>query len=103
MLYRLDYHPSGAAVQDPLLMRDYLAHHMATARAYAIVAAGEQGEDVLVTRIGKAGALKPTLLVHPDGSASRPPGSRPVSERDDCKKDSGQTCFCAPCRAARRK
>lgn len=102
MLYRLDFHPDGVAVHDPLLGGDYLARHMSTARAYAAVAAGEERRDVLVTRIGKGGHLKATLIIHPDGSASRPPGSKPVSERDDCKKGSGQTCFCSPCRAARR-
>lgn len=101
-MYRLDYLNAGPVTD--FTNRDYLCKHMATARNVASERAQLMSRQVLITRIGKAGSLKPTLVANPDGTFSRPPGSEPVSEREDCKAGNaeGLACFCTPCRAARR-
>lgn len=101
-LYRLDFIDASGrpadAVRDPI-MGDVLTRHMTTARARAIQAAQLAKRDVLITRIGKAGQMRPSLVVHPDGSASRPPGMG----GEDCKAGQGKgPCFCLNCRATRR-
>lgn len=103
MMYRLDY-MSGKTftpVKD-FGGRDLLCMHMATARNAASEHAEIFKKPVLITRIGKSGALKPSLVANPDGSFSRPPDSMPVNEREDCKAGTDVPCFCSPCRAARR-
>jgi hypothetical protein len=40
-------------------------------------------------------------VVRPDGSLT-PPAGASVVEREKCRSDEG-TCFCTPCRAARRE
>lgn len=106
LMYRLDYLTvDGKENLEPVkdfTGRDFLCQHMATARNVA----GERAElftrPVLITRIGKSGALKASLVAHPDGSFTRPPDSAPVNEREDCKAGTDVTCFCSPCRAQRR-
>ena len=100
-MYRLDYLSSGAAVKD-FTGRDFLCQHMKTAREQAAIFAIKGAEAVLITRIGKSGVLKATLVARPDGTFARPPGSKAANEREDCKAGTGETCFCSPCRAARR-
>lgn len=80
----------------------YICAHMATARSVAENVAVWIQESILITRVGKNGALKPTLVANPDGTFSRPPGTEPVSEREDCKAGTDEVCFCSPCRAERR-
>lgn len=80
-----------------------LTRHMTTARKHATTAAARARQDVLITRIGKAGALRPSLIVQADGGSRRPPGTRPANERDECKRENGETCFCPSCRAERRQ
>lgn len=102
-MLRADYLNSDGsreAVIEPLTGEPYEAHHMTTAREYARIVAAEDERDVLIWRVASE---KGALVIHPDGSASRPPDSNPVSARDDCVKRSGRTCFCAPCRAARKE
>lgn len=96
MLYRLDYLNADGTVRGPV--RDFLSRHMTTARKRATEAAAEAELSVQVTRIGKAGQTKATLVIRPDGGAERPAGTR----GEDCKRNSGQTCFCRDCRAQRR-
>lgn len=103
-MYRLDY-MSGEALSPvkDFTNRDLLCMHMATARNAASERAQTFKKPVLITRIGKSGVLKASLVAHPDGSFTRPPDSKPVNEREDCKAGvEGVTCFCSPCRAARR-
>lgn len=106
-MFRLDYLTVDGENLEPVKdfsNRDYLCQHMATARNVASEYAALHNKPVLITRIGKSGALKPTLLANPDATFSRPPGSAPINEREDCKAGSaeGAVCFCTPCRAARR-
>ncbi len=73
-LYRLDYAtPTGqilAPVKDSIMTSsDYLSRHAQTARRKAVELSTAPGEDrcVLITRIGKSGQTKPTMLVLPGG------------------------------------
>lgn len=106
-MFRLDYlNPDGTTdepVVDVIMGGVFFRRHMATARQYASTTAQLTDRAILITRIVKAGQLKPSLVALPDGSFQRPPGSRPASEREDCRRDSGLPCFCSPCRAARRR
>jgi hypothetical protein len=79
-----------------------LTQHMATARVHAKLAALRAECDVLITRIGKAGQLRATLVIHPDGSASPPPQAK-TDPRSTCVRREGKTCFCPTCRAERRE
>lgn len=105
-LYRLDYIDTNGEKTGPvegwhigiLPTGDVLTRHMTTARARAVEAAKRAECDVLVSRIGKAGAIRAALVVQPDGRARRPGGM----SGEDCKRDSGQACFCRNCRAGRR-
>lgn len=101
MLYRLDYlnedGSTGAAVKH--LGRDFLSRHMTTARAFAVSQAESERRAILVTRIGKGGQMRPTLVIKADGTASKPGGM----SGEDCVADKGRTCFCRNCRAARRR
>lgn len=103
MLYRLDYlnedGSTGEAVPDPILGGDFLCRHMTTARSHAMPLAKVNGRAILVTRIGKAGQMRPSLVIQPDGTATRPGGMA----GEDCKAGKGQgACFCRNCRASRR-
>jgi hypothetical protein len=113
-MYRLDYIDSDGRTIAPVLgseiarlslgasNRDVLTMHAATARKYAREAAELSGRDVLITRIVGAGTMKPSAVVHPDGSGSRPPGTRAANPREDCKRATGEHCWCSACRAERR-
>jgi hypothetical protein len=104
-MYRLDYVDGGSvrgADIDILPTGDVLTAHMTTARTHALQAARRAGRAVLISRIDKAGRLRSALVIRPDGSASRPEDKRPMNARSDCKRDSGETCFCQACRAERR-
>ena len=102
MLYRLDYHDgTREAVRDPVIGGDLITRHMATARSRAIELSERDDRPIQISRISGAGAMKPTLIVNPDGRCSRPAGTK-APAREDCKRDSGQPCFCSPCRAERR-
>jgi hypothetical protein len=113
-MFRLDYIDASGRIIAPVLgseidtlsigasAADVLTMHAATARKHARAAAERSGHDVLITRIVGGGRLKPSSVVKPDGSNGRPPGSRPASRREDCKRDSGQRCFCTACRAERK-
>lgn len=112
MLYRLDYIDTNGKTTGPVQgwhvglatgRTDVLTRHAQTARTHATNAARRAEVPVLVTRIGKAGAMKPSFIVHPDGSSTRPPGTRAADPREDCKRSTGQRCFCTACRAERRR
>jgi hypothetical protein len=102
MLYRLDYIDASGREVGPVKNTtgdDFLSRHMSTARKRAIEAAGERELSVQVTRIGKAGQTRPTLIVRPDGGAEPP-----RQARSDCKAGPGKPpCFCRNCRAERRR
>lgn len=102
MLFRLDYlnddGSTAEAVPDPFLRGDFLSSHMTTARRAAIHRAAEAGRAILVSRIGKGGHVRPSLVILADGTASRPGGM----DGGNCVRDSGRTCFCRNCRATRR-
>lgn len=108
MLYRLDYLDTDGDITGPVLCwhvgtfpptSDVLTRHMTTARERAIQAAAKWECDVLVTRIGKSGQLRPSLVLAPDGTARKPGGMT----GEDCKAGPGQPpCFCRNCRAGRR-
>lgn len=106
-LYRLDYIETGTSsentepVRDPVIGGDLLTRHMTTARSRAIELSAKDGRAIQITRIAGAGLMKVTLIVEPDGRCRRPAKSKPVA-REDCKRDSGQPCFCSPCRAERK-
>lgn len=86
-LYRLDYAtPTGqilAPVKDRIMTSsDYLSRHAQTARRHAIELSTAEGEDrcILITRIGKSGQTKPTMLVLPGGRVVYTDGrGRPAS------------------------
>jgi hypothetical protein len=99
-LYRLDYLNDDGTTAEPV--PTFLSRHMTTARSAAIAAA-KRGRAILITRIGKAGALKATLIIMPDGTAKRPPNTKSTDRGGDCRKDSGVACFCTACRADRRE
>src|ERR1043165_3125074 len=109
-MFRLDYIQSDGRTIAPVLgsevgilpTGDVLTRHMTTARGHARRAAELSGKDVLITRIVGAGTMKPSAVVHPDGSGSRPPGTRAANPREDCKRASGERCWCSACRAERR-
>lgn len=101
MLYRLDY-TDGMAVRDPIFGGDCLSYHMTTARRCGTEAAKTAGVPVVITRISGAGQMKATLVANPDGTFSRPPGSRAASAREDCIGGGARTCWCSPCRASRQ-
>ena len=121
MLYRLDYCDTDGRATGAVKGRDIgilptgdvLTRHMTTARQRAIQAAAPtayapDGRRVLITRIDRAGRLRPSLVIRPDGSATTPPGM--ASTRDTCRAvgrpgtptDDGGACFCSACRAARK-
>lgn len=105
MLYRLDFIDSEGRAADPVqtLGRDFLSRHMTTARAYARAEAAATERAILITRIGKSGQMRPTLVIHPDGLSTRPQGTRTTGAGGDCTATpDGPPCFCANCRAARR-
>jgi hypothetical protein len=81
-------------------VRDRTFLHSTTARKQAVFDAYETGKPVQIGRM-RNGKLTGAYIVHPDGRVTRPLGAKPVSEREDCKAPA--TCFCSPCRAARRK
>jgi hypothetical protein len=102
MLYRLDYFDgSREAVRDPVIGGDLITRHMATARRRAIELSERDDRPIQISRISGAGLMKPTLIVNPDGRCSRPTGTKPTTEREDCKRERG-ACFCTACRAERR-
>lgn len=102
MLYRLDYlnddGSTAEAVRGVLTCGDLLCRHMTTARSAAIGLAQDHSRAILVSRIGKAGQVRPSLVVKPDGSCTRPGGMK----GEDCVRDNGRTCYCRNCRASRR-
>lgn len=93
-LYRLDYE-DGRPVENSI-GRDFICAHMQTARERAIQQAMLEQLSITVTRIGKSGRLRPTLLVMPDGACVPPEAMRP----EGCKYP--EVCFCANCRARRK-
>lgn len=97
-LYRLDY-VDGEPVEAIPGIGVFLSHHMMAARRFALTRADLDGRAIQITRINDAGQLKPTLIVNPDGTCSKPPGV----DGGDCRAESGVTCFCANCRAQRRR
>jgi hypothetical protein len=113
-LFRLDYIDADGTITDPVRgsdievltlaasSEDILTYHMTKAREYAKDAASAYNTSVQIAGIIKGGVIKPRLIIHPDGSATRPGGTKPGREQDDCKAQSGQPCFCPPCRAKRR-
>lgn len=111
MMYRLDYcdttgRATGAvrgADLGILPTGDVLTRHMTTARQRAIQAANRAECDVLISRIGKSGNIKPSLIVSRDGRAKRPPGMKAASGTRECRAGLGLgACFCDNCRASRR-
>jgi hypothetical protein len=105
-LYRLDYLNDDGTTAEPVtnfVGSDFLARHMTTARGAAIEVAAKRGRAILITRIGKAGALRATLIIMPDGTAKRPPNTKSTDRAGDCRKGSGVACFCTACRADRRE
>lgn len=102
MLYRLDYHDGDReAVRDPMMIgSDLITRHMSTARGRASEEARESGRAILITRIGKAGAMKPSLIVEPSGKCRRPDGTKATGQ--GCSRASGKACFCPACRAERK-
>lgn len=109
-LYRLDYIDTEGNVTGPVRGRDLgilptgdvLTRHMSKARERAIQAANRAECDVQITGIVKSGILKPRLILDRHGRARKPLGTRAARDRDDCKRGTGQTCFCPPCRAERK-
>lgn len=96
-LFRLDFE-GGEPVQNST-GRDFICAHMQTARERAIQTAGITGRSVVITRIGKGGQLRPSLIARPDGSCAKPPGVK----GETCTANQGRgACFCRNCRAARR-
>jgi hypothetical protein len=78
---------------------DFMSRHMTTARTRAVEVAAETQRRVLISRIGSAGQLRPSLVIHPDGTAHRPNGMA----GEDCQDGPGKPpCFCQNCRARRR-
>ncbi len=67
--------------------------HMSTARREALARASEHCITVEVCLNGV-----PMLVVLPNGTTLPPEGRRDPN----CRRDSGQACFCANCRAGRR-
>jgi hypothetical protein len=102
-LYRLDYVSPERPVRDPVIGGDLLTRHMQTARRRAIEIAAEDGEAILISRIAGSGSMTATLVVEADGRTHRPPGTKPAVPREDCKRHTGATCFCTPCRRERRE
>jgi hypothetical protein len=114
-LFRLDYIDTNGKVTGPVRGRDIgvltlaassddiLVTHMQTARRHALDAARRAECDVQIAGIIKGGIIKPRLIVRPDGSASKPHGTRAGRTQDECKRDSGERCFCPACRAERRR
>ncbi len=105
MLYRLDYlndDGSQEPVRDPILGGDFICRHMTTARARATTVATRDERRVQITRIVGAGSMKATLVIGPDGTATRPSGTRAV-ERENCTRATDDPCFCTACRADRRE
>jgi hypothetical protein len=104
-LYRLDYVDEQGAIQvsvaNDIDGRDFLSHHMQTARSFAKERATATGWRVLITRIGNAGQLRPSLVILPDGSALPPATAK--KDRNTCMRDTQRVCFCPSCRAARRE
>jgi len=100
MLFRLDYLNNDGSTAEAVkhLGRDFLSRHMSTARTFAVAQAESDRRAILITRIGKGGIVRPSLVIRADGSASRPGGM----DGENCVRDSGRTCFCRNCRAARR-
>jgi hypothetical protein len=103
-LYRLDYVDEQGAIRASVANdidgRDFLSRHMQTARQAAKNAAEASGSRVLITRIGNAGQLRPSLVILPDGSALPPATAK--KDRNTCTRDTQRVCFCPSCRAARR-
>lgn len=102
-LYRLDYLNADGSKAEGVpdrIGQQFLSRHMATARSWATERAAEDQRAILVTRIAGAGAMKSTLVVNPDGSCTRPPGSKTADP--NCRCGTGRTCFCPNARAARR-
>lgn len=113
-MFRLDYIDSDGRIIAPVLgseidtlslaasAEDVLTMHASTARKHARAAADRSGKDVLITRIVKGGQLKPSTVIRAAGGSGRPPGFKPANARENCKRDSGQRCFCTACRAERK-
>lgn len=101
MLYRLDYlNPDGStaeAVRGGVACADFLSRHASTARKAAIQAAADSERAVLMTRIGNAGQMRPTLVIFPDGKCSPPAGM------DSGHDAEARVCFCRNCRAGRMR
>ncbi len=68
-----------------------------TARSRALVLANRFSLPIEV----KAGG-KTRYVVSPEGRVSSPDHAE-VPERAACTRDDGRSCFCPPCRAARRE
>lgn len=101
MLYRLDYlNPDGStrgAVRVNAGTYDFLSRHASTARKRGMEEAAESGHPVLLTRIGNAGQMRPTLVMYPDGKCSPPSGM------DSGHDAEARICFCRNCRAGRMR
>lgn len=79
---------------------DYLTRHMQTMRPVASEAAQRAEADILISRIVKGGAIRPSLIATFDGRFRRPDTSKSAGANADHKDDG--PCFCAACRADRR-
>lgn len=93
---------AGDVLDDPapfLPDEELSVGHMTTMRGHALIAAMRKGQPVLIMAAGK-----PRLLVTPDGSYAKPPGTTSGDARTgDCRAGQGEgACFCPNCRAARR-
>jgi hypothetical protein len=101
MLYRLDFlnddGSTAEAVHDIIVCADFLSRHASTARKKAIQAAANSGRAVVMTRIGRAGLMRPTLVIFPDGKCSPPAGM------DSGHNAEARVCFCRNCRAGRAR
>lgn len=86
------------AIGDDLLVGEAFAcEHAQTARAKAKEYATTNNTDVVVVRDGDRACYTITRR----GETTPPPNAR-VPEREQCKRGSGQACFCLACRADRR-
>jgi hypothetical protein len=72
-LYRLDFHNGHELTAVRRITGDYLTRCYATAVAVASDESVQAGQPVVITRIGRAGHLRPMLRVLPDGTRKRIP------------------------------
>lgn len=108
MPFRLDYlrldGQTGGCVRADLNggvdTPDFTCEHASTARRHASEAAIRAECDVLVSRVTGLD-VRPAYVITPTGERKPPPGVV-VMARENCKRDTGQACFCSACRAERR-